>query len=355
MSARAVITGAGAIVFAGTGREALGRAAGGPPPAPAEITGFECPQGAPTAACELTEFAVEDYLDSVQSYLDRASALAIAGTRLALEDAGLLAQETRSAPVGLAYATAWGCLDSMQVFYAEAAERPRRAPPLPFSHSYANSPSSMVAIEFALRGFALTLSSGTACGLAAVSAAARAVAEGSAQAVVAGASEALSEPLYRHMLKAGVLSQKGLIEPDEGDGTVPGEGAAFVVLENEAAARARGARVLGGELSCGSAGRAAVADSVAAAAAAAGAAPVVYRSASGVRDFDRAEREGLARASLQGARCVAIKQYTGEAHSASPVAALVTALARGEEALVVAADPGGSAEAVRVRGGAQGG
>ena len=137
MSRRAVITGTGPLVFAG--------ALAGDPPAPAEVTAFECPEGAPTAAFELTDFAIEDYSDTLQSYIDRTSALAVAGALLALKDAGLRDPETRPAPLGLACATAWGCLDSMAVFYAEAAANPRRAPPLPFSHSYANSPSSIVA------------------------------------------------------------------------------------------------------------------------------------------------------------------------------------------------------------------
>jgi 3-oxoacyl-(acyl-carrier-protein) synthase len=345
---RAVITGAGPLVFAGAGREAFLRAFGAPPPAAAEITGFECPDGAPSAAYELTDFTIEKYTDVIQSYIDRASALAAAGAKLALADAGLLDPAGRAAPVGLAYATTWGCLDSMKRFYSETARNPKLAPPLPFSHSYANSPSSIAAILFELRGFAVTLSSGATCGLAAVAAAAQAIRDGTAGIVLAGASEALTEPLYRHALAAGMLSREGRLSPDSGGGTVLGEGAAFVVIESKRSAKTRGAKILAA-LECFSAGRFDAAGSIAEAARAAGNVDEVFRCANGQAEGDAAERRGLDEAGLGGVPQRFIKTYTGEAFSVSPVAGVIAALGGQGRRLVVAGDAGGAAEAVMVK------
>ena len=342
MSDACIITGVGPLVFAGAGRAAFLRALAADPPPPAEVTGFECPEGAPTAAFELTDFDINDYSRTIQSYIDRTSALAVAGARLALEDADLLDAEGRPWPLGLAYATTWGCLDSMRLFYVETAKNPRRAPPLPFSHSYANSPSSIVAIEYELKGFAVTLSAGLGCGLAALAAAARAISAGE-DAVLVGASDALSEPLYRHALGARMLSPSGRLTPDGGDGTVLGEGAAFLVLESARSAEARGAQPRG-TVECFSAGRPDVADSVAEIARAAGTVDVVFRNACGIPDIDRAERAGLAAAGDADARF--IKPYTGEAWSVSALAALIAALETDGRRLVIAADPGGAAEGV---------
>ena len=68
-------------------------------------------------ACE-AEFDLKRYAPSVKSYLDRASALALAGCHLALSGAGILEEAARKDEVGLNYGTGWGCLETMRLFFA---------------------------------------------------------------------------------------------------------------------------------------------------------------------------------------------------------------------------------------------
>ena len=83
--------------------------------------------------------------------------------------------------------------------------------------------------------------------LHAVGEAAWALAEDRADVLVAGGADSAVNPEhFTGFGRLGVLSQAGATRPfdQRHDGFVPGEGAAFFVLEREAFARARGARVL---------------------------------------------------------------------------------------------------------------
>ena len=189
-------------------------------------------------ACE-AEFDLKSYAPSIKSYVDRASALALAGSHLALSGAGILEEGSRKSEVGLNYGTGWGCLETMRLFFAKVKKgNPRFAPALPFSHSYANSPSSVVAIEFALRGHAVTYSCGKLSSAHAVLDAVDFLSR-ERGTVVAGGSEALSGVLVRHLRDSGGLLGGEDPLAEGARGFVPGEGAGFVVLSTEREASVR--------------------------------------------------------------------------------------------------------------------
>jgi hypothetical protein len=143
---RAVITGAGAIA----------------PAARVRLEPLELPAGKAASAegFAATDFDLKKHIGTVTSYLDRCTALGLAAVKLALDAAGAADAAQRPADWGLAYATAWGCLDSMELFFTKVAQNPRFAPPLIFTHAYVNSPSSAICIEFGLRGTGATFSEG---------------------------------------------------------------------------------------------------------------------------------------------------------------------------------------------------
>ncbi len=170
---------------------------------------------------DLPDFDLKTYLASPKTYLDRTSALALAGAALALRDSGL--EGPFDEEFGLAVGTLHGCVDTMRAFEAKLAESgPRAVSPLLFSHSYFNSPASLCAIEWGLKGYHATVC-GPEAGVQALEMAAYAIELGHATRMLAGAAEAAT---VGRSLGEDRLGQ--------------GEGAIFVVLEDAAAAKRRG-------------------------------------------------------------------------------------------------------------------
>ncbi len=245
------VTGVGAVTAAGEHPGDLAEVLASGEFCVREITFSSSGPGAPPAAdspappalgfpCD--EFELSRHVETVTSYMDRLSALSLAAAKLTLSEARRLTVEDRAdvpGEVGLSYGTAWGCLDSMALVLSRARARPRAAPPLPFSHAAVNSPASILAIEFGLRGRSAVVSAGGVSSAQAVGLAADAIAREEAGALLAGGGEALSPWLLAHYRalgelkgardEAGAGSGLGLPGPDHG--RLPGEGAAFVMLE----------------------------------------------------------------------------------------------------------------------------
>jgi 3-oxoacyl-(acyl-carrier-protein) synthase len=181
-------------------------------------------QSTPDASFALPDFQLSRYLDSKKTYLDRCSALALAGCALALRDAGVLWPPPEE-EFGITLGTHLGCIETMKSFWDKATERGvHLAPPLLFSHSYFNSPISLCAIEFGLKGYHTTICAGRESGLEAVRAACDAIRLGHAEAMLCGGVEAYTPA-------------RAACEPVEN----MGEAAVFFVLETPARAAARGA------------------------------------------------------------------------------------------------------------------
>ncbi len=158
---------------------------------------------------------------NVVHFLDRGSLLALDAALRALESAGLGA--------GAGDARRFGIADGL----------PYRAPGqgamfAPYGH--------LVARVLGVRGPVVTVGGAEASGMAALAAAVRLVARGEADVVIAGAAQALQRPLLEH-LRAASAEEARPFDRDHA-GMVAAEGAAFLVVEAEAHARARGARIL---------------------------------------------------------------------------------------------------------------
>ncbi len=173
----------------------------------------------------LPDFQLGNYLDTKKTYLDRCSSLTLAGGALALRDAGI-DWPTQNEKFGITLGTHLGCVETMKGFWDKAHERGvRLAPPLLFSHSYFNTPISLCAIEFGLKGYHTTICAGEKSGLEAVRAAFDAIRLGHADAMLCGGVEALTPT-------------RALCEPNENIG----EASVFFVLENTESAANRGAK-----------------------------------------------------------------------------------------------------------------
>lgn len=139
----------------------------------------------------LNDFALTNYLSTPKTYLDRASALSLAACALALHDAEI--DDVDGANIGIMLGTRSGCLQTMRAFWDALAEKGARlAPPLLFSHSMLNAPTSLCAIEWGLLGPHQTLCAGERSGLEASHAAFDALRLGRATTMLCGGVEALS-------------------------------------------------------------------------------------------------------------------------------------------------------------------
>ncbi|WP_229894631.1 beta-ketoacyl-[acyl-carrier-protein] synthase family protein [Streptomyces galilaeus] len=111
------------------------------------------------------------------------------------------------------------------------------------------SPHTLTATVAARLGVARSASVSTACssGADAVLAGAALISRGEADRCLCGGIDLLTEGKLLGHRALGTLSASGTVRPfgTDRDGTVFGEGAGFLLLESRAAARARGARILG--------------------------------------------------------------------------------------------------------------
>lgn len=314
-----------------------------------EITLIDVPDGAPEHACECTDFNLTNEVPTKYPFIDRCSALAIGAAARALKHAGLGIDRTRTETIGLCYGTTWGCLDAMRTFYEKIKEgKPQFSSPLPFSHSFANSPSSLLAIEFGLRGFATTYSEGHNAGLAALESALAALEAGTADRMLVVAGDAISHGTYHHYWATGALAADAAAAM-AGRGGVLSEGAVALVLETQAALAARDGKAVGRIVNLANGG------SFAAAAARrkpAGAAPtVLFQNAPDLPALTAAEQDWAGGLNIADRRSV--KAVAGQAMSASPLTAVALALqSAGKRSLCAAADERTGVTLVDVEGGA---
>ena len=185
------------------------------------------------AVCQ--DFMLEDFAVSEKTYIDRCSALTLAACALTLEDSGIELAQQDLTRYGLSLGTAWGCLESLATVTERVQNKGARlAPPLVFMHSFINSPASLAAIEFGIKGPASTFSAGDLSSANALQYALDVLRDNRCDLILAGGVEALSETLLR-----GYGAE---LFADEN--RTPGEGACLLTLETEHSATARGAKPL---------------------------------------------------------------------------------------------------------------
>ncbi|MFQ5808920.1 MAG: beta-ketoacyl-[acyl-carrier-protein] synthase family protein [Armatimonadota bacterium] len=340
MSHEVVITGVGPISAIGIGREDFfaGLAEGRIGIRPAEtVDTSELPS---ELAAECLDFFIEDYIESEKTYLDRTSAFALAGCQLALDDAGLDARAMDHERIGLSLGTGCGCMKTMHDYYARvAAKGPRFASSVLFPHSYANTPASLVSIEYRIMGPTNTVCTGAASALSAIAYAFDLLRHDRIDAMLAGGVDSVSEPLLRG------LSAQGMLSPADGgeeaarpfdarrNGCVLGEGAGLLLMERADCAEQRGAKPLGKLLGYGMAQggaealAAAIRSALEDAAVEPGDVDAVFASANGSPEVDACEAEALA--AVFGDSAVPVtspKSTLGESIGASAGLSLIAAL-----------------------------
>jgi 3-oxoacyl-(acyl-carrier-protein) synthase len=238
------ITGIGVVSAFGIGLEPFwqgllaGRSGIGP------ITRFTLPrpvQGGTVPPIEVRAFATS----AAARRIDRASLLALAACRLALADGGAPATLAAAERTGLVLGSAFGNLGETAVFLDRLFAR-GAGNPLVFPNLVMNAPLSYASIELGVTGPTAMVTEQEASGEAAIAWGARLVADGEVDVCLAGATDELEAVLTEVLQDAGAVARDMPRPFDPGaDGSVPGEGAAVLLLERLDRARARGARIYG--------------------------------------------------------------------------------------------------------------
>ena len=234
-----MITGLGAITPLGLGAASLHErwAAG------------DC--GIVDGAGACTDFEPTDHLSVKQARrLDRFSQLALVASAEAIADAGW-ESELPYDPlrVGCVIATGIGGIQTVETQHDVLRDKGARSvSPLGIPQYMPNAGAAAVAMKHGLQGQMYGVVSACSGGAHAIGSALRMIQYGDADAAVAGGAEAtLTEFSFACFNSMQALSPTGISRPFDArrDGFVMGEGAGVLVLEEESAARERGATILG--------------------------------------------------------------------------------------------------------------
>jgi 3-oxoacyl-[acyl-carrier-protein] synthase II len=239
MTRAAVITGVGAVTPLGVGARTLHERWS------AGQSGIEDGFG------RASEFDPKEHLSIKEvRRADRFTQLALAATKEALEDAGW-----EDGPPGdpdraaCLIGTGIGGIETLETQHVVLQEQgAERISPLSIPLLMANAAAGVVAMKHDLRGQSFGTVSACAAGAHAIGMAERLIRYGDADVVVTGGSEAAITPLATAAFtKMDALSDSGVSRPFDRrrDGFVMGEGAGVLILEEEEAAKERGARILG--------------------------------------------------------------------------------------------------------------
>ncbi|MGZ4351791.1 MAG: beta-ketoacyl-[acyl-carrier-protein] synthase family protein [Solirubrobacteraceae bacterium] len=196
------------------------------------------------------EFEAKDHLSIKEARrLDRFAQLAVVAAGEALEQAGW-ADEPPYDPmrVGCVLATGIGGQSTIETQLDVMRKRgAKMVSPLGIPQYMPNAAAAAVTMKYKLQGQSYGVVSACASGAHAVGSALRMIQYGDADAVVCGGAEAtLTDFGFACFNSMQALSPTGISRPFDArrDGFVMGEGAGVLVLEDEEAARERGATIL---------------------------------------------------------------------------------------------------------------
>jgi 3-oxoacyl-[acyl-carrier-protein] synthase II len=251
---RAVITGMGPVTAIGVGKAAFwsGLQAEESPIAP--LTRFALPGCKARCAAEIHDFDAGAWFAPHETKRwDRCTQFAMAGAKLALEDAALDLEGKLHPRIGVSFGSALGGIADAEAHHSRfMTEGVKSVPRALALQIYGGSAHSNMSIRFGLQGPATTHSNSCASGNVALGEALRLIRDGRADVVLAGASESPISPLTFASFDLIHTMSRWQGEPASiacrpfdraRDGFVMGEGAACFVVESYEHAANRNARI----------------------------------------------------------------------------------------------------------------
>jgi 3-oxoacyl-[acyl-carrier-protein] synthase II len=250
---RVVVTGLGIVGPLGIGWEETWRAALAGRSGAGPITRFDASGLACRIACEAGGFEPGDFIDRrALRRMDRSSQMAVAASRLALDDARLEI-DGDGYGAGVVIATGNGGSETFEEHHRALLERGAdRASPLMVPVMIVNMAAGQVSMQLGLRGPATSVVTACASGNHGIGDAASVIRRGAADVMLAGGTEAGITPYCMAGLDATRALSRRNDPPERAsrpydvgrDGFVAAEGAGVLVLESLEHARARGAEIV---------------------------------------------------------------------------------------------------------------
>lgn len=339
---RVVITGAGPVTAIGIGQECFTEGLLEGASGIMEIAAFEHGQYNAHLAAAIEDFDVKDFLPTPKNYLDRNSELSFGAFSLALKSSGIDLAKIDKAELALIWGTAFGGTDTMNLFYSDVQKKgPRFGKPILFPHTYSNTAISLLSIEYKLNGPHMNFVSGWTASGQALAYGYDLIASGRVPVAFVGGVESFNETVFRYNLSKDILSPavgKMACRPFDktADGTITGEGAGMLVLEDLDSALARGAHILAEITGAGLAGSpgglktAAIEDAMSKALGNSGISPCdvdcVIASANGITNMDKTEAGSIRKIFGVNKLTTTIKPLIGETFGAGGILQLHAAL-----------------------------
>jgi 3-oxoacyl-[acyl-carrier-protein] synthase II len=266
-SRRVVITGLGIVSPIGIGRENFWRNLVAGKSGVDYVNAFDPSPYPCHVAAEVKDFRPSDFMAARKSkMMGRFSQLAVAATRLALEDAHLDVSRSLSSQIAICYGTSVNgggdiAADALDSLRKEGVEGMNPWSALEYPPHAA---ASYLAIEFGITGPSVSISSNCCTGVDAIYSGFSQVASGNVSTAIVGASDAPIFPLsFAAFCALGALTSRNgnpqkASRPYDAlrDGIVIGEGAATLVLEALDIAQDRGAPIYAEVLGHGAASEA---------------------------------------------------------------------------------------------------
>lgn len=253
MKTRVVVTGVGAISPLGLDADSTWQSVVSGRSGVAPITRFDASHHETKFAAEVKGFDPEALLGRKDARrMDRFVQFAVVAAGMALRDAKLEINDSNRDRIGSIIGTGIGGVGTLISESETLREKgPRRISPFLIPMILPDTAPGQVAINFGVRGPNLAVTSACATGTNAVGEAFKMIQRGAADAMICGGAEACILSLVMAGFNAMTALSTRNGDPARAsrpfdknrDGFVAGEGSGILILESEAHARARGARV----------------------------------------------------------------------------------------------------------------
>ncbi|MFZ3045915.1 MAG: beta-ketoacyl-ACP synthase II [Desulfatirhabdiaceae bacterium] len=253
MKRRVVITGMGLVTPLGIGCQETWAALCDGKSGIAEITRFDTSAFDTKIAGEVKNFHPEDFVPKKEARrLELFIAYAIAASRMAVEDSGLVISESNNDRIGVFTGCGLGGLNALESTARMVDQKgPGRVSPFFIPMMIGNMAPGMISIHLNAKGPNASIATACAAGTHAVGEAFKIIQRGAADAMITGGVESVITPTCI----AGFNAMKALSTRNDApqkasrpfdrdrDGFVVGEGAGILILEAMDLALERGARI----------------------------------------------------------------------------------------------------------------